>query len=96
MRPALPLAGAVVATGVLLAVAWTLPAPVADCASAGTAVDSTNSAHQDALRNLERASVRARRDGPEAAGMPAAQSRVDQAKAELTAARGASAALCRP
>jgi hypothetical protein len=67
---------------------------IRDCAAAVAAVDAANRAHQDQLQALDYASVRARRDGPEAAGVPVASLRADQTKHELEGARDEFTLLC--
>lgn len=98
MRPALVLAGAGVAA-VLLLTASAVVSLVSDpeiqgCAAATADLRTANSVHQDALEALDRAVIRARRDGPAEAGVAAASLRVDQLKREFAAARDEFALLC--
>lgn len=93
MRPTPVLVGAGVAAVLLTAAAAVQGGDVPDCGSARAARDAANSLHQDALATLDRAVVRARRDG-EGAGVPAARLLTEQAKADLDATRAAVALLC--
>jgi hypothetical protein len=65
-----------------------------DCAGATDRVAAANAAHQDGLTLLDRALVRARRDGAQEARVPAARARSEQTEAELDAARADLVVLC--
>ncbi|GAA0897655.1 hypothetical protein [Pseudonocardia zijingensis] len=99
MRIAVVLAGAATAAATLIALAAVRIATdpeILDCAAAMRAVDSANSAHQDALEDLDTALRQGARHGsPEQqARAAAAQAQADQTKADLYAARDTVTRLC--
>lgn len=97
VRPALVLAGAGVAAILLTSAAVVRVATdpeIRDCAAALAAMNTANRTHQDALEVLDRATIRARRDGAEQAGVGAATATVKQVKRDLDAARDEFALLC--
>lgn len=65
---------------------------IRDCAAATSAVDAANDANQDAMVVLDRAELRAHRDGDDSARP--AQLRAQQTQAELDAARAAFQLAC--